>query len=164
MWNSFWLIVATIITIASCAPVLSSEVRRLADGNLTFQQLIQDPEAYRGKIVIVGGRILQSFTEEGQTWLEVLQQPLGWQDKPESSDISYGRFLVRFPEYKDPEIYQKDQLITVAAEITGTRQRMIDTIEYRYPVVTSREAHIWQPGENGSPRFHFGIGIGGVIR
>ena len=164
MWKRCLFILAAAFTITSCAPVLSSEVRSLVDENISFQQVVQNPEAYRGKVIIIGGRIITAFLQEGNTWLEVLQQPLGWQDKPEFSDVSYGRFLIFFPEYKDPEIFRKDQLVTVAGEIHGILQRPIDTIEYRYPVVIPRDMHIWKEGESGMPRFHFGIGVGGVIR
>ncbi len=164
MWKGFLLVLAAAFSISSCAPVISSEVRNLADDNLTFQQIIQNPEAYRGKVVIIGGRILRAYVEEGTTWLEVLQQPLGWQDRPESSDVSYGRFLVYFSEYRDPEVFKKNDRVTVAGEVRDARAGRIDSIEYRYPVIVPRELHTWQPGENGAPRFNFGIGVGGIIR
>jgi outer membrane lipoprotein len=164
MWKSFLLAPAAAFLISSCMQAISSEVRHLADKELPFQQIIQNPEAYRGKIVIIGGRIIRTYVEEGKTWLEVLQQPLGWRDKPESSDVSYGRFLIYFPEYKDPEVFRKDDLVTVAGEIKGESIRQINSIQYRYPVLVPRELNVWQPGENGTPRFHFGLGIGGVIR
>ncbi|MCK9273890.1 MAG: Slp family lipoprotein [Syntrophales bacterium] len=164
MWKSFLLTMAAAFFISSCMQAISSEVRSLADKDLSFQQIVQNPEAYRGKIVLIGGRIIGTYVEEGKTWLEVLQQPLGWRDKPESSDVSYGRFLIYFPEYKDPEVFRKNDLVTVAGEIKEASKRRINSVQYRYPVLVPRELNIWQPGESGTPRFHFGIGIGGVIR
>jgi len=156
-------ILVFLVFLSSCAPVISSEVLQLADRQLTFQELTKDPEQYRGKIVVIGGRILSSSVEDGTTWIQVLQQPLGWQHKPAASDVSYGRFLVRFKEYRDPEIFRKDRLITVAGEVEGKQVRLIDTLTYTYPVVSPREFHIWKP-EDAEPRFRFGIGIGTIIR
>lgn len=156
-------VLISVMVLSSCAPVISSEILRLADQQITFQELTKDPEQYRGKIVVIGGRILTSSVEDGTTWIQVLQQPLGWQHKPTATDVSYGRFLIHFNEYRDPEMFRKDRLITVAGEIEGKKIRLIDQLTYTYPVVTPREFHIWKP-EDAEPRFRFGIGIGTIIR
>jgi outer membrane lipoprotein len=163
MIKKLFVLISIMVFLSSCAPVISSEVLQLADQQLTFQELTKYPEQYRGKIVVIGGRILSSSVEDGTTWIQVLQQPLGWQHKPTASDVSYGRFLVHFKEYRDPEIFRKDRLITVAGEIEGKKVRLIDTLTYTYPVVIPREFYIWKP-EDAEPRFRFGIGIGTVIR
>ena len=163
MIKKLFVLISIMVFLSSCAPVISSEVLQRADRQLTFQELTKDPEQYRGKIVVIGGRILSSSVEDGTTWIQVLQQPLGWKHKPAASDVSYGRFLVHFKEYRDPEIFRTDRLITVAGEIEGKKVRLIDTLTYSYPVVIPREFHIWKP-EDAEPRLRFGIGIGTIIR
>lgn len=158
--KKIWALIGSILLLSSCAPVISSEVNREADKQLSFQELLKNPTDYKGKIVIFGGRIIGTTTKNGETWVEVLQQPLGWRQKPKSSDVSYGRFLVRYTDYRDLEIYQKGRLITVAGQVEGKKELQIDKLDYTYPVIVPRESHIWEPGEASKPQFHFGVGIG----
>lgn len=163
MVRNRWILIVVMVLLSSCAPVISQETLSLADRHLTFQELIRNPDQYRGTIIVIGGRIIGISHDNEESWLEVLQQPLGWRYKPERTDESQGRFLVRFKEHLDPEIYRNDRLITVAGEVEGARHRFIDKLKYTYPVVLHRESHIWPPGDAGDSRFHFGIGINWII-
>lgn len=163
MVRTRWILIAVMVLLSSCAPVISPETLSQADRHLTFQELIRNPDQYRGTVIVIGGRIIGISHDNEETWLEVLQQPLGWRDRPERSDESHGRFLVRFEEHLDPEIYRNGRLITVAGEVEGVRQRFIDTLKYTYPVVMHRESHIWPPGDAGDSRFRFGLGINWII-
>ena len=87
-----------------------------------------------------------------------------WRYEPEDSDVSYGRFMVRFEDYRDPEIYKKGRKITVAGKIAGGKVMPLDKLEYTYPVIAPAEIHLWKDERTSNPRFHFGIGIGGVIK
>ena len=158
-----WILIAVMVLLSSCAPVISQETLSQSDRHLTFQELIRNPDQYRGTVIVIGGRIIGISHDNEETWLEVLQQPLGRRYKPERSDESHGRFLVRFREQLDPEIYRNDRLITVAGEVEGARHRLIDTLNYNYLVVMHRESHIWPLGEAGGSRFHFGIGINWIF-
>jgi outer membrane lipoprotein len=72
---------------------------------ISFQELIKNPEGYKGKVMLLGGQILATNVREGETWLEALQRPLNWQKRPEDDDQPGGRFLVRFADFRDPVIY-----------------------------------------------------------
>ena len=97
--------------------------------------------------------------------MEVLQQPLDRNQKPTDTDVSYGRFLVRFEGFLDPAIYAGGKNVTVLGEVAGKRVQPLKEMEYTYPVLIPREHHLWKPEDPYSgPSFHIGIGIGGVIR
>ena len=130
MVRNRWILIAVMVLLSSCAPVISQETLSQSDRYLTFQELIRNPDQYRGTVIVIGGRIIGISHDNEETWLEVLQQPLGRRYKPERSDESHGRFLVRFQEKLDPEIYRNDRLITVAGEVEGVRHRLIDTLNY----------------------------------
>jgi outer membrane lipoprotein len=149
---------------SACAPVISKQSLREVDAGLTFQELIKDPDRHKGKVVLLGGQIVTVTIRDGETWVEVLQQPLDWQEKPEDTDLSYGRFLVRFLDFRDPAIYSAGRKITVAGEVQGKKVWPLKEIEYNYPVLIPRESHLWKPESGGGPFFHIGIGVGGVIR
>ena len=107
-----------------------------------------------------GGRIIETLNREGFTEIVVLQLELSNQGYPRESDQSQGRFLIRCTQFTDPAIYPKGALITVVGRLEGSEIRLIGEMPYRYPVITMTEIKKWAPGEDPSPRFHFGIGIG----
>ncbi|NWF55575.1 MAG: Slp family lipoprotein [Syntrophaceae bacterium] len=155
-----FILIILICFVAACTRAIPQESLKLADPNLNFQMLIKDPEQYRGKIILTGGQILGTTTREGETWVEVLQKPLDWENKPKDTDDSSGRFLIRFESFADPAIYTPGKKITVLGEVMGKRVQPLKEMDYAYPVLTPREHHLWKPEDSTSPRFHFGIGVG----
>jgi outer membrane lipoprotein len=164
MRKQILLTFSLVAVLYACAPVISKQSLREVDPAITFQELVKDPEKYSGKVILLGGRILATAFMEGETWVEVLQQPLDWQQKPEDTDVSYGRFLIRFAEFRDPVIYAAGRRITVLGEVQGKRVLPLREMDYTYPVLLPREHHLWEPETGFGPSFHIGIGIGGVIR
>lgn len=148
------------LAFSACAPAISKQVRQQADQSLSFPVLSADPEAYKGKIVILGGVIAQITTKPEQTELEIVQKNLDASGEPETTDTSYGRFLVIADRFLDPLIYKKDRKITVAGEVTGSEVRKLDTLEYRYPVIKSLELKLWPPPGSRTMPFILGLGVG----
>jgi outer membrane lipoprotein len=144
------------LALAACAPAISKQVRQEADPSLSFPVLSADPEAYKGKIVILGGVIAQTTAKTGQTELEIVQKPLDSANVPETTDKSEGRFLVIADHFLDPLIYKKDRKITVAGEVVGSEVRKLDELDYRYPVIKSLELKLWPP--KSSTPVYFGVG------
>jgi len=158
-------IIGLLALLTACASVISKESLKKVDPELTFQTLIKDPEKYKGKVLLVGGPILNTTVREGETWVEVLQQPLDRKQMPRDTDESYGRFLVHFKGFMDPAIYAGGKKITVLGEVAGQKVMPLKEIEYRYPVLLSREHYLWKPEDFfGGPSFNIGIGVGGTIR
>jgi outer membrane lipoprotein len=145
---------------AACAPAISKQYRQQADQSLSFPVLAADPEAYKGKTVILGGVIAQTTTKTGETELEIVQKPLESDNIPETTDKSEGRFLVIVDRFLDPLIYKKDRKITVAGEVVGKEVRKLDNLDYTYPVIQSKEIKLWPQTRSGAPVF-LGIGVGG---
>lgn len=147
--------------LVSCGPVISKQVMSSVDPSVSFQDLIKDPERFKGKTVVLGGRIIGTNVKTGETWMEVLQQPLDSRQRPEEADVSHGRFLVKFTDYRDPAVYSPGRAITVAGQVLGKEVRPLSQIEYTYPVLLAREAYLWRIEQYPSePRFHFGVGVG----
>ncbi len=154
-----------LLFVMACAPAISRESLKQVDPGVSFQELVKDPERYQGKVILAGGRIMSAVTREGESWVEVLQQPLDWRQKPLDTDISYGRFLVLFPGFVDPAIYTAGKKITVVGEVQGKKILPLGQLEYPYPVLLLREHYLWKPeSSGGGPFFHIGIGVGGIVR
>ena len=158
----FLIAIAWVFILIACAPVISDKSLREANLSVSFQELLKNPDAYTGKVIIVGGRIISTTVKKEETWVEVLQQPLDHQYKPENKDISYGRFIIIFQGFIDPAIYAPYRLITVAGEVTGKTVLPVKEIHYTYPVLSPREHALIKPEDyyDNQPQFHFGFGIG----
>jgi outer membrane lipoprotein len=129
----------------ACGPVISKNLRTQADLNLTFQEVFQNPEAYKGKIVIWGGEIVQTINQNEETTLiEISERSLSWQEEPKESSPSIGKFLVLVEKHLDPFIYQKGKEITVAGKIIGEKTQRSGEKEYRYPFLLAKQIFLWR--------------------
>jgi len=155
------LVTLTGLVMTGCAPVISQEALKEVDQRVHFEQVLENPDAYEGKIVLLGGEIIKTENFPDKTAIIVLQRPLGFQKKPAADGLSKGRFIVSAPGFLDPAIYRPHRKITVVGVVVGKEIRSLGEIEYTYPIISKRELHVW-PSEDSpkEPRVHFGIGIG----
>ncbi len=134
--------------VSSCAPVISPELRAKVDSSLSFQQVLQSPDTYKGKFVLWGGEIIKILPQDGDTYIEVLQRSVGWRGKPEESSASQGKFLILTKELLDLSLFKKGKKITVAGEIQdaiqGDKIKNLSEATYRYPIVLSKQIHLWK--------------------
>jgi outer membrane lipoprotein len=161
-WQSVWLAAAAALAVAGCATAISQETLKTVDKDIRFEQVLENPEAYRGKVVLLGGEIINTENVPNKTVITVLQRSLGYNQKPDSEGESKGRFIVSTPDFLDPAIYRPRRKITVVGSVRGKEVRQLGELEYAYPVIEKKELHIWpvEGAPGTSPRFHFGIGIG----
>jgi outer membrane lipoprotein len=127
-----------------CVYVISKDARREVTRDLSLEEVIKNTDAYKGKLVLWGGVIIESKNLKEGTRVVVLQKDLNPWGRPKESDKSQGRFIVLYPDYLDTAIYRKDREITVAGEIIGRKVMPIDQIEYTYPTLSPREIHLWK--------------------
>jgi outer membrane lipoprotein len=148
----------------SCSAGISRQALREADPSITFKALRENPDRYQGKVVLLGGEIVAATVQSGETWVEVVQHPLAWGNSPQETDLSHGRFLIHFPDFRDPAIYAAGRRITIAGEVKGKKVQRLQQVDYTYPVLTPRETHLWERVGNREPRFQIGIGGWGTFR
>jgi outer membrane lipoprotein len=144
-----------------CASVISSKALEQVDQSIRFEQLLENPAAYEGRTVLLGGEIIEAQNLEEKTLLIVVQRPLCYRDKPCTDGDSAGRFIVSTPDFLDPAIFRTGRKITVVGSVAGKDVRPLDEIEYSYPVISERELYLWPSEEyDTQPRLYFGIGVG----
>src|SRR4030067_2370493 len=130
------LIFSLILLGSGCAHVIPEDLRAKTDPSLTFGQVQQDPNLYRGKLVVWGGEIIQTTNQkDGTTLMEVFQRALGWRGEPKETIASEGRFLVLIEKYLDPYLFRRGRKITVAGEILGEESKTLGEMDYRYPLL-----------------------------
>lgn len=127
----------------ACAPVISKGVREKVSAELSFKEVLQNPEAHRGELLLLGGEIIRSENTKEGTLIEVLQKPTDREGRPKDVDRSEGRFLALYDGFLDVAIYSKGREVTLAGEIRGKRVLPLGEIQYTYPVLAIREIHLW---------------------
>ena len=142
---------------AGCAPPFSKELLDKVDRNVPFAAIQKAPERYLGKMVMVGGTIVDTRNLKEGTQIEVLQQPLDGEGRPAQTDETGGRFLVVTKTFVDAAVFHRGRSITIIGEIAGSKLQPLGEVEYRYPVLTAKDMHLWAP--YSGPRFSIGVGV-----
>ncbi len=140
-----WMVLLAIpitLFLESCS-VISQQIRTESIPPIQFKTLLLEKDKYMGNTVILGGYILETKNLADKSLIKVLQVPLGSGEKPQSKDLSEGRFIISQKGFLDPEIYNKDRKITVAGTITGTVVEKIDDYPQPYLKIKSREIYLW---------------------
>jgi outer membrane lipoprotein len=143
--------------VGGCAPPFPKETLDKVDRNVSFQEVRKNPEKLKGTQVMLGGMIITSKNTKEGTLIEILQRPLDTYGRPLQTDSTEGRFLVQSDTFLDPAVYHEGRLITVVAEVIGSKKLPLDDILYPYPLLSMKDLHLWGPSPG--PRFFFGIGV-----
>jgi outer membrane lipoprotein len=141
LWIFF---LSLMLLVSGCAHVISKDLRTKSDLSITLAQVRQNPDAFKGKMVVWGGEIVETVNQQdGTTQIEVYQKPLGWRGEPKNTTYSEGRFLVLADYYLDPYVFRGGRKITVAGEIQGEKIKPLGQMDYRYPLLLSKQIYFW---------------------
>jgi len=146
--------------VTGCAAGISQQSRAKVTYTGSFSALQKTPDAYKGEVILLGGRIIEAKTSPPLSELHVLKLALGTSDRPVISDQSEGRFIVQTNQFLDPAVYQKDMLLTVVGTLKGSKVLPIGGFEYTYPLVEPIEIKLWPKEIQTQPIIHFGFGVG----
>ena len=143
--NNFLLLSLVVGMETGCVAVLSDRVRLEAERSLSFAQVWMQPDAYSGRLIIVGGNVVRTTNVSGVTFLEVVQRPLDSADKPLVAAPSEGYFMARCEGYLDPLTYTTGQIITLAGRVLGTHSEKQGEADVSYPLLACVEIYAWLP-------------------
>ena len=156
-----------VLLLAGCASnsIIPEPLDHQVDRGVTFEQIRDSPDSYRGKTVVLAGEVLKAKAAQGGTQLEVLQLPLNKEDGPVTDRMeSKGRFLAWQREFLDPATMTDGTRVTIVGEVTGATVSKMDEADYRYPTVDVKHLHLWERRAMDGPpaaRPWYGI-FGGV--
>jgi len=136
------VVLAAMLTLAACG-VISREVREGAARLEGFSELRDAPESFLGRMVILGGEIIEPRNKGDETHLVILQRPLDVSERPKLDSMSEGRFIASFPRYLDPVMFAPQREVTVAGVVAGTQTEPVGETRYRYVVIDGVEIHLW---------------------
>jgi len=115
------------------------------DPGITFSQILQHPESFQAKMIMLGGEVLSARRLAEGTRLEVLQLPLDDFQRPVvTRTASQGRFLAMEETFLDPAMFPPNTRVTIVGEVTGTIAAKLDEMDYRYPTVMIKHLHVWK--------------------
>ena len=152
--------VCVITLLAACASAPTFDTSRV-DPALTPRGVAAELDAVTGKTVLWGGVILAITNLKSGTQLEVLGYPLDDDNRPLRDSNPLGRFLIQYPGFLEPATYAEGRMVTVLGTIHGAVTGKVGESDYRYPIVTSEQLHLWaKDSGNNRGNVHFGIGVG----
>jgi len=141
--------VLLLLVTAAChrADVIPERLEGQVDRELRYVEVKNDPEAYRGKLMLAGGKVLSAKRLKEGTRIEVLQYPLSSDLIPEAyKKESNGRFIVMDYGDKhvvDPAVLSDDKLITVVGEVVGSTTAKIDEAQASVPELALKHVTVW---------------------
>lgn len=135
------------LLLGACVSPLSREARFEAEPYVDFSKLLENPEFYQGKTLLLGGVIVALEGSREASLLEVLRYELDRGDRPLQPDETSGRFLVRTPRFLDPELYAKGRLVSLTGKFEGVESRPLGSLEYPYPLLSLGELYLWPKQE-----------------
>jgi len=155
------LLIISIAAAFGCVAAIPYELTKDVDRNITFENVMKDPDTFMGKKVVFGGEIIETRVLKEGTQVEILQKPLDYYDVPLVTDESQGRFLAMFKEFLDPQVFKSGRRVTIVGEVEGKQTLPLGGTEYIYPSIRGQHIHLWPHTEEYYyyPHFDFGIGL-----
>lgn len=146
MISKFFTVLASLLFLASCTPVLQKDLIKSGTFDINPADLRQDSSQYIGNLYILGGIIAKTTVTDEGSLIEALYVPVNSRGYLKDNIPSSWRFLALYKgeEFFDPLIFDKKREITVAGEFKGTRKGMIGEMEYTFPLFEIKGIHLWE--------------------
>ena len=138
------VITMTFVCLSGCAHVISKDLLQEVNTGITFGELHKAPQAYQGKMVLLGGVVVKTVNRKDGTLLEVYQTEIDSMGRPIKLDISAGRFLAHYKGLLESEIYHKGRKVTIAGIVQGEQVMRLGEIDYHYPFLIIKDIHLWK--------------------
>lgn len=136
------LLLVVLGIVSGCASQPSAISLAVVD-DLSLSQALKDSDSFVGSTVRWGGLITEVENKADETWVFVVARALKNNEKPVVDGPSEGRFIASFTGFIDPLVYKVGRPLTVVGSIEGSTVRAIGEYDYRFPVVSVRDSHLW---------------------
>jgi outer membrane lipoprotein len=160
------ILVLALLSLVSCSiPVLRSDLLDQGIRDVPMTQLAESPQLYKGKLFILGGRIVSIGLTETGSVIEAVHIPADSAGYLKETQAPTGRYLALYPRdlgVLDPVLYSAGRLITLAGEFAELRPGRIGEMEHVYPYFVIRQIYLWPEGQatRGFPASLFSVGLG----
>lgn len=134
-----------------CTYAISPSLVNRADKSVSFENLQNSPEAFAGKLFILGGIIDMSINTPQGTVIEIIEKPLDLWGKPERTTRTRGKFLLVHPSQLDAMVFAPGREVTIAGEVIPNNTPLLGDRRTEFPVLLAKEIRLWEkerPGWN----------------
>ena len=140
------ILLSVLLVLPGCvsSELVPAEMESQVSRDIAFESLKKEPDKFTGRVVVLGGKVLSARRLKNSTQVEVLQLPLDRADGPILTLAdSKGRFLAYQEAFLDPATVPAGTIVSMIAEITGSKTQPLDDVEYTYPTVKIRTLKVW---------------------
>jgi outer membrane lipoprotein len=155
----FALFILVMAHLAACASALSRETLRQISPDISSRDVLDDPNRHIGQTVLVAGSLLRTENRKEGTRLEILGYPTTSRGFPDTSEPALGRFLLLYPGYLDPLVYQPGRRIAAAGRVVGQHPVTIGESVHPEPLLHSLELRLLPEHPSYYSPFHIGVGF-----
>lgn len=162
-----FLLAVSLMLAAGCSKVPRHYVW-MAERDATLTDLVAHPEKYQGKVVLLGGTLIEEEANEQYIWLRLKNRPLDQDYIPNTpADLSgpeAGSYWVTVEKNQLPPAYSTWARMTVAGRVTGSRrfetEPVLALLYLRGWGVGGKHGGVWEhinpnyvPGPPGGSRY-----------
>ena len=140
------LLPAVLLVLSGCitSELVTQDMEAQVARNIPFEALKTEPDKFKGRVVVLGGKVLTAKRLKEGTQIEVLQLPLDSADAPIMTlPQSKGRFLAYQEAFLDPATIPEGTAVSMIVEVTGSKTLPLDEVDYTYPTLKIRTLKIW---------------------
>jgi len=105
----------------ACSSTIPSKYVKQAEPGITLTTLVNQPEAYKGKVIILGGVVVEERRVDGQVWLHVRNRPLDIDYQPHRDasgvETESGHYWVVLSRDRLPPSYKDWARLTVVGRV-----------------------------------------------
>jgi len=136
------------LLVFACAPaaIFPPEVLEKVDRTVTFEQVVNHPDAYQGRVVELGGQILGSMVKGEE--VQVLVRVLPIQTKPVYGPVDrggeHGMFIIRYTGKVGEQDLQRGNMVIVIGPVLGGVVTSLTGVPVSRPTVSAECFHIWR--------------------
>jgi outer membrane lipoprotein len=150
--------VVLLLSLPGCAnsDLVPTHLQSQISRDVSFGDIKADPERFKGRVVVIGGHVLNAKRLKNLTEVEVLQLPLNRSDQPVANLMtSKGRFLAFSHNVTDPAAFPLGRSVSMVAEVLGSQTAVVDDTTYSYPVFTMKMFRVWPKSQQYARPFPF---------
>jgi outer membrane lipoprotein len=157
-----WLGISGVcLCLLGCASTIPAPMAASVAWDVRFRELRRQPEAYKGRIVALGGIVSQIDAVAEGFRLTVSEIPLNGsgRQRPAVNQPPGGFFVVQMDAERLPKDLRPGAEITIVGEVLGSYPPLRNEQAPAVPLLAGRYLQVW--GSSWWPRIQ--IGIGGTI-
>jgi starvation-inducible outer membrane lipoprotein len=136
------------LLILACTPaaIFPPEVLEKVDRTVRFEQVVDHPAEYKGRVAEFGGQILDSKVEGEEVQLLVRELPI--QTKPVYGPVdrggARGMFIIRYKGKVGEQDLQRGNMVIVIGPMMGAVVTNLTGVPVSRPTVSAECFHIWR--------------------